>query len=82
MHVKALLVKDQINVCAGQIIHCIPEMEVDTPTGHLGEEEWKAPGGSIMTVQFQLSIDPAYKATAAYTPYCYSEGLDVKVAIA
>lgn len=74
VHVQALFVKHQIHVCVGQVINSIPEVKVETPTGHIAGEGGKAPCCSIMAMQLQLSIQPAYiprlvfgKATDVYT---------------
>lgn len=62
MHVKPLLVEDQINVGVGQVIHSVPEVEVQAPAGHLAREGWEAPGGGIMAMQIQLSVESACTA--------------------
>lgn len=66
VHVQALLVKHQIHVCLGQVIHSIPEMEVETPTGHTAGEGWEAPCCGIMTMQLQLSIQSACASELVY----------------
>ena len=92
VHVQPLIVKDQINVSLGQVVHSIPEMEVEAPAGDLAGKGGEFPGGSIMTVHLQLSIqsscvsstmyvtDCHKKQTAALhaTPSCYMRSLEVQ----
>ena len=66
VHVQTLFVKHQIHVCLGQVIHSIPEMEVQSPTGHIAREGWEAPCCGIMTVQLQLSIQSAYTSRLVF----------------
>ena len=71
VHVQTLIIEDQINLGLGQIIHSIPEMEVQAPAGDLAGKGGKLPGGSIMTVHLQLSIQSSCVSNTMYVTDCH-----------
>jgi len=71
VHVQTLIIENQINVGLGQIIHSIPEMEVKAPAGDLAGKGGKLPGGGIMTMHLQLSVQSSCVSNTMYVTDCH-----------